>query len=512
MRGLLFGAFALCIACKLDGTDDTTDDPTDTDTDTDVETDVVLGDGNDDPSVATPIATPTCLPGQSDPCAALISASVPAISPAMDRDFYKVPLTEGTAYRLWTVAIDPDPQDDVAAKVDTVMRLYAPDGTLVAEADDMPFRLGNRDAAIVHQAATSGDYVLEVLDWTHWSNEANVEDALAQIRGGDDYQYQLFGQELPPTEFIANDTLLDANDDPDPSALYSPLPVGSAALREFRGRVDMNGDMDVWTFDIPEEQDGAYHSWTLWPDSWGGMAPEMTLYNDVGDVLATTLDVAPETTRAFTWDVSLLYRVTGGQRYFLSVTDSRLADEAGRFYAGIWQAWAPDLSQVESEPNDNLNQVNVLAFTESSSGSLYTARMSGLFGARPIGCNPDTDDTCRDDVEVIKVAKVEVEGTLSGRYLSIQFQADAVGSLADLRFTLQKQSGSPLCGDDADRCTAQLTPAGNQTDPALLDYQLTTNDDVFIVVTQDTAGIGPYTHQNAWFALVEVSTEPLYAR
>ncbi len=510
MRGLFIGALALCFACKNDGDDGTTDVPTDVVTDSEV-TDVVVGDGNDDPSVASALATPSCVAGDGLLCQPLTSATEPvAISPALDKDFYKVTLTAGVAYRFWTQAVDADPADDIDAKVDTVLRFYDPAGAVIAVADDMPFRFGNRDGAIVIQAEVSGEYVLEILDWTHWSNEDDVAAAVSDIRGGADYQYIVYGETLVPEEAITNDTYEDTRVELDPNVRYSSLPFGSTAPREFFGEMSSGADVDWWAFDISQDQDGAYHSWTLWPDSWGSMSPELTLYDATGAMVATSVEPGPSGERSFTWDVSLLYRVTGGQRYFLRVANSGLDDVSGRFYAGLWQGWGALLAPAETEPNDRISDVDVLQFTPSSAGALYTARMSGLFSAAAVGCDPVTDASCHDDREVLKVAKAEVDGTLSGRYLSIRFQADQVGSAADLKFALQKQSGSPLCGD-ADRCSGFKTAGVNDLDPSIIDYQLTTNDDVFIIIDQES-GIGANTRENSWFVLVEVSTEPLYAR
>ena len=131
--------------------------------------------------------------GPSGPCLGatpltLGGAASEVINPAGDEDEFTFNATAGDWIAL---VIDANPLDDPML-VDTVITLYDPNGTQVAENDDALPRVST-DSELLYHVPQTGSYCVLVQEYSEWSG--------GLPEGDPTFAYQLFAELLDPVNF-----------------------------------------------------------------------------------------------------------------------------------------------------------------------------------------------------------------------------------------------------------------------------------------------------------------------
>ena len=149
--------------------------------------------------------------------------------------------------------------------------------------------------------------------------------------------------------------------------------------------------------------------------------------------------------------------MTGGETYYLAMVDQYDQYGPGTYYAGVHTCYNESLSQTEEEDNDAIQFANMLEMTESTN-------TAGYFYARANGTLPDGDEG-----DNLWIRSLDVGGSLNGKYLNVEVNAEAQGSLLDANVVIYADDGS---GEWTELDMAYDHPDGTSLDPHIRDLQL----------------------------------------
>jgi hypothetical protein len=197
----------------------------------------------------------------------------------------------------------------------------------------------------------------------------------------------------------------------------------------FYGQMDSEGDEDYWPLVFSEDYEGNFCQFSLWPQTFDGWEPEMTLYNEALEPIAQTItpEIKPEWN--FAYNAGITYQVTGGETYYLSMLDQNDAYGPGTFYAGVHTCYGADLSQAEEEDNDDITLANMMEMTESTT-------TAGYFYSRANGVLAENDEA-----DSLWIRSMDV-GSMNGKFLNVEVNAESQGSLLDPNVTVYADDGS----------------------------------------------------------------------
>lgn len=393
-----------------------------------------------------------------------------AIDPAGDRDFFKFDATSGEVYYL-AVAADMGAE---AGQPDSVMRLYDQDGNLIATNDDMPLRIWGTDSGIEFQAAYDGPYYIEVLEWSDWDTGSDGPE------GGSDYTYDLWGStftnlfgEAYPGDTEPNDTPAEADalvaNNTNEGYYTNPFveAVGDSAPIDFSGDMYQANDIDYWAQSFTSD---VWAFWSLWPSARGSADFRFKLYDQDGNLVASSDSPTYSPDGHIFYDFGILYPAKADDTYYLEVFDANGTSGDGTFYPGFIAAYNSDVIDSESATyNDAIGAGDSIVFTESSNfPGLYAGYTSGTLDGT------DVADNYR--------AESSDAGGFDSRYLSVYIQAAQVGSLLDAKVTVYDQDGNVL-----ESATDQPDDA-SAADPEIWDLDLSGVDSVNIMVEPESQG------------------------
>lgn len=403
------------------------------------------------------------------------------LNPAGDRDFYVLEGTIGQVWQFYTSSYYLNGYEVIA---DTVIRVYDQDGNLVVENDDMPYRFWETDSGVYINQTWDGPLYVEVLEFTDWMGMAPA--------GGEDYTYELIMVLPVNIETEPNDTIGDAiatydaaNADPDDD-LFIPWwgseYNGGYAL-EMWGQA--NAD-DVDYYALLAEEDGLYWQWSIWPGSTGDLEPELTLYDEGGNVLAQTAGESAEIgiDFPFLWDAGITYRVLAGHYYTVAVRN-RNPGSASDWYTGINVGYLA-FGELEFEPNDSSGLATALLMEESeTTPGFFSGYMTGTLAV--------------DDAADVVVVLNESVGDFDGNYLSAWLHATEAGSFLDPKLVITQK--------DTELANLTVSGEGNGGDVEIIDLELGDSNDIeFEITAESNTDFAP---QNTWFLTVYVSSTPV---
>lgn len=180
-----------------------------------------MGEGNDTIDEAEPIAADGT-PVNNE------------INPAGDNDFFSFEGVGGT----WVLIDINANADDNPEMVDTVIRLYGPGRTVIAENDDAVPR-ANTDSELILRLPEDGTYYIEVLEFSEWDDGAP--------EGGPRFDYELV---VGPLNTDQPNLGLDAETGDDAESATA-VSFEDNLLSLILGDFDEAGDIDVFSFTVP---------------------------------------------------------------------------------------------------------------------------------------------------------------------------------------------------------------------------------------------------------------------
>lgn len=271
-----------------------------------------------------------------------------AIDPAGDRDFFTIELTEGVPYHFWV-----DTQSDLLC--DTLLWIYPPGadternlqiardivlGDVIAESDDMPYRIAASDPAILFVPPSTGTYTLQVIQYGDATGGAaeggpwcdymlrGLVHTLDEVECNDDFAVRdaLAAASAGDTGF-ADDAVSPAVQ-PIATSLFDGVDYATNVKlgERLSGQIDFDDDNDVWRFrfgDLSGQAGGHYWLWSLWdtqPTSTDVREHQLTLFDANMQVLARTNHAVPDGYFGFTEDAGIVYPVQPNTTYYLRVS------------------------------------------------------------------------------------------------------------------------------------------------------------------------------------------------
>lgn len=469
-RSLLL-ALALFSACDdKAATDDsvTTDDSEENTTDDSSSTDdseEPTGEAGNDIATASPVIV--------DETSGLLAAET--IDPAGDRDFFAMSLNEGDHVQLFTASYAIFGE----VLVDTVIRIYDPNGNFLAEDDDMPYRFQETDSAVYFQAATTGTYYVEVLEWGDWAGEG--------ANGGDTFEYELYGNVIGDLEIFANDTFADADTLIADSTVLYYASAFSDYPYHFFGDFEDGDNTDIWPLNF--EETGAHYMWSFWPGYYGDAQVVMSLYNPDNELVATTELPAYTPNYRVAYDVGIMHQIDVAGTWYLVVDNISGDYGAGNFYPGVLMGYTDAFATVETEPNDSAAVSNALTWTESTT-------TAGYFYARGNGVLPEPNDS----VDVWNILSIDTDG-LAGKYLNVGVAAEFMGSTLDAEIII-------LDGDGQVVASSSLNETDDGPDPEVRDVLLPDTSAITIEIAGEDWGSDELA--NFYYFIATVSPDPVY--
>lgn len=399
------------------------------------------------------------------------------ISPAGDRDWYQIDTFEGNIFQIYT-----ESAGELGTVVaDTVINLYDENGTLLGENDDMIFRFWQTDSCIFFQSQYDGPYFVEILEFSDWSPD------VADAAGGSNFKYELWGARLEVTEHEGfNDTIQAVIDEASEEGYYAGS-VFADYPAEFHGMIDADGDVDLYPIETEDDGEPNVYSWSFWPEYLGKMAPVLSLLNSAGEVLATTTEPGAEPEFIFLWDAGILYKLDPAETYYIKVEDGEGNFGPGTYYPGEFHSYVNEFAPNEVEDNNSIDLADPVVFEESTT-------TAGFFFGRISGWLPATDE-----VDYFEVNSADAGQAVDGGYLTVQIQANSVGSELDAKVSLVALDGTVLV-------SATDNPDNDSTDPAIVDYLVDGHDRVFVKVEAEARGDNELAQ--AWFMSVYISDVP----
>ena len=420
-----------------------------------------------------------------------------AIDEAGDRDFYAIQVEQGYDYLIAAAAYIYNYE----GVPDTVLRLYNEDGEFLAENDDMPFRFWETDSALWFQAEYDGTYYVEVLEFSDWSESSEAE-------GGSNYEYELWGVKTYYSEgssYGENDTQEDADalyeyvlKDGDAGLYYSSWFDGylddsfAQYISNIYGHISYDGDVDVWRFDLDyskDDYDWGWMTWTAFDITDPDFVPRFSLYNADWEQVATTTDVGYTGNYYATYDTDLAYPVTSGTWYLVVENDVKWGTY-GPLYAINRLTWLGSIADQETESSDLVGLGDTLTMTESTNtAGYYYGRGTGMI---------DTDDE-RDSY---RIDAGDVGGSLGGMYLSVELQAEGIGSFLDAKVVIYDEDTKTVLTE------ASVNPSNNEVDPHVLDLEIS-GDPTQVFVSVEPESQGEVGASNHYIFIAYLYSEPV---
>jgi hypothetical protein len=407
-----------------------------------------------------------------------------------DRDFFAIDVTQGEI--LWVFSLAYYLTE--VATPDTVVRLYDPSGNLVAENDDMPFRLAETDSAVYFQATEDGTWYVEVLEWSDWSPLS--EGPL----GGSEFEYTL--AVFPTTELDPepdNNTVegVLAYLEGEEAYVYVGDPLGTGQPL-MQADMDDASDVDLYVLDVEEsaDYDDLYYAASFWPGALGALSPEVRVFDADGNTLSWTDSPTYSVDRSnFYNGLGFLYGADHGTfahlepgTYFIEVKDSAGASGVGTYYTGVIGGYYTTSAPWEGGDRDN-DVVVVgpsLEMTEFSSGG-------GFYG----GAGGRIEDS--ETLDAWRIAGSDVGG-LDGKYLTLHVSSEAIGYGLDARVTVYDSGGTVVLAE------ATTNDFDSGADPSIVDLELGDDSSVIVVVTAEDQD--PIETVNNYILSAYVTDEP----
>lgn len=410
-----------------------------------------------------------------------------AIETAGDRDFWSIEAKQGNWYILWAERRGIDP-----GSPDTVLRVYGEDKTMIAENDDMPYRMKDTDAAHLFQAVADETLYIEVLEWSDWADDGAVGDP--------SYTYRMSIFEGDIQENLADNDSADAvSASEDPS--WSLFPFSDSWPYWGAGVIDPAGDVDFYPVDFLSED--SLCQFGFWPDSPSLINPQLDVYwedctpatdTDPGDcdglgveLLATTN--TPETTPTGTFlseDAGITAYIPRGA-YYAKVSDVDGMGGVGYFYNLMASCYLTDWFEKELEDGNNTPLSNTPVSMDESA-SVAGRYFGTFFGERQV-LSEGTDD-----MDTFKISNA----LGSGKYMTVNLEAANVGSIVgDIKMTFWEQTG------DTYKELATVT----SDNPQIRDHVLANEVAVYVTLEYQ----GSYSGlASQYFGTVIVSDTPVY--
>lgn len=408
------------------------------------------------------------------------------IGEAGDRDCFAFEPTAGTSYMMYLSHRNEHP--------DTVVQILDSSFALIAENDDLPYRLTETDSALEFVAQSDDTLYIQVLEFSDWSPDEKPE-------GGNSYRYDLLLSEVTidePNEAAGNETFTDAvanwlDSEPD---LYEDPYAGQIGW--VPARIGEPGDVDV----IPIEVQGArlcqlstypHSSLTGWSPAMSALDPVWELYHEEGcdvfledctgsDVVrvASTDDPAiySNAVRSVATDAGISFPVPEAGMYYLRVTDAAGGGSARHAYTALVQCSTLSLTYDAENGADSVIAATRLDMTNATSGEL-----AGFLD------NPGGTDVI-DSFEIR-------DGPRSGAYVNVIVETTTAGSaLADPVVKLWRKNGDG---------TATEIASASGPDPRIEDHVLTGDDDLYVSFESASDAQGPDVF---YLARVAITDEP----
>ena len=292
------------------------------------------GDGNDSFDTAMPLTK-----GSFN--------EVGAINPPGDRDFYSVEVTAGEWLFFRTVGT-ADPV------VDTVLRLYTPDRTLVATNDDALPRTDVNPELIYH-ADQTGTYYLEVLEFSDWNTMDMIDP-----EGGEDFTYTVGVVVLDEAARGVNIDA-EAGDDETQAQL-----LNQEAAVVIVGTFNDETDVDVYRFTSTSESPRQVEAYIVPPGTTGYGGTSASVWMTDTSSIPARIGFIPNTVN---------YREVAPNLaqgdYFLFVGQPATPQTDNPHYAIKLRFFQGDNPPEAGEPNDTLATAEALTLADGDPRSVF---------------------------------------------------------------------------------------------------------------------------------------------
>ena len=261
-------------------------------------------------------------------------------------------------------------------------------------------------------------------------------------------------------------------------------------MLEFYGDIEDEGDVDIYAYDFSKDSAGSFYQWSLWPMDFGTLVPEMRLYNDSWELLASTADPSIYPGSGRLDDVGVAYRVPDeGGRLYMEISNADTTSGVGTFYAGMILGYTSTLGVGETEENDFPGFANEVAMTESTTtpGYFFGSAWGVLEGG--------------EDVDNWKVLASDVGGSLDGQYLSVYVQAEQIGSLLDAKLVIYAEDAETILAEET------INPVNSSADPEVWDIQLDDLGAVYISIESESVDDSDLA--NGYLLTARTHSEPI---
>lgn len=197
----------------------------------------MMGDGNDTIETAEEIDFDTLYEGELDPTG--------------DKDFYRF---EGKAGQAMFIDTDAEVIDSVRfdpSYIDTIIRLYGPDGKQIAE-NNNGIPSFNQDSSLYTILPADGTYSIRITEC--WSGSSSPNSTCLPTEEKDNTYYEFFVTELDPAfEGIISDTE-KGNDAMSAEPIeYAKAQTGGYFFSDVYGTFTDKDDVDVFAFKMPSD-------------------------------------------------------------------------------------------------------------------------------------------------------------------------------------------------------------------------------------------------------------------
>ncbi len=388
---------------------------------------------------------------------------------AGDRDFFKVELVENQPYYLFasTELGEGNP--------DTVIRVYAPDETLIGENDDLPYRLHGTDAGYAFVAPADGEYYVEVLEWSDWADDSPAGDPawayglIIGLNGAGDLNEDADAD-------VDNDSVedavanLDADEAADTDDAYgvslnyyaSPWTNNDDDTYGYafwmNGAIDSAGDVDYFgvRFEADDFDGPGIVEFSSFPGTESALNLQVDLLDGEGNELLTDVgDEFEPTPVGTTDDVGFAFLVTEPGDYLLRVADSSGEGGADHWYALIGNIYSLNMDVItyhEIALGQESTPANAapLVMTEGT-GAEFAYNYGFVFGKFEEANDPWDS--------------FEIEGAEAGQFFSLQLGTQSLAS--DVNATIRLYDGSE------EIASAETNPEYTLLDdPGIYDFEL----------------------------------------
>jgi hypothetical protein len=492
LRSLSFPALLALAACHGDKADEAPDD-TGRDTSADTGADSDTGE-TDTSETDTGGETDTSATPDGDSFEDAIELEVSggrasttdAIERNGDRDFFRVQLTPGDDYVVYTYSTNG------RGSPDTVVRVYDSAGAMITEDDDAPYRAGGTDSGLSFRATGDGIYVLEVLDWSDWSG--------GSPKGRADFVYDLF---------VADESVFfsggfpeaneDANNDNDTreqeranmdalaySWFVDPFTAvfESDALYIFAaGAIDVPDDEDWYAINLYGIDYGIIELSTVPLPANSLLDPAFEVVNGRGEVVArtTTPDLLATGYPGGLWQAGMRYVATDAGAYYLHVRDAAGSGGGDHYYHALANYYGLNPGYASHNSVDPAEES-----LEDLAGSAMAVTLQAapetehvLYKYRYLTGEMEEGDS----LDVFQLD--EDSGVLTGNFVNLQLATMSMGSGLDGRLEVYDADGVLLAASDANEFREGLVD-----DPEIRDLYLRADGPIHVVVENVNSTVG----------------------